>query len=165
MTDTEGRSGNGPVALADPVEVAALPVILNNAYFELTGVNLRCLVNHLEVIPENKPETVTTFCGEVDYPGVTKWGLKVTFQQSFDAGAVYDTLAAARAAFEADGTLADFKARPYASRPVGPGNPEISGSAVPQPFPLIVGDAGKASEVAIEWTCLDEPTVSTVAGP
>lgn len=155
---------DAPAPRVDPVEVPAQPLILNNAYFEMTGVNLRCLVNHLEVTPENKPVTVTTFCSETDYPGSTKWHLKVTFQQSFDAGAVYDTLAAARAAYDADGTLAVFKARPYASRPVGPGNPEISGSAIPQPFDVIMGDAGKASEVSIDWTMPAEPDVDDGTG-
>src|SRR5262252_7083662 len=84
-----------PQAAGDPTPPAATPLILNDAYFELGGVNLRCLVQHLEVSPENKPVTVTSFCAETDYPGVTKWHLRVTFYQSFDVGATYATLNAA----------------------------------------------------------------------
>ena len=62
-------NGNGgtvtPFYTGDPVPPVASPLILNDAYFELSGVNLRCLVKHLEAaFPENKPVTVTSFCGE-----------------------------------------------------------------------------------------------------
>ena len=72
------NGGNGPPMVSpmytgDPVPPVASPLILNDAYFEMSGVNLRCLVKHLEAaFAENKPVTVTSFCGEVDYPGVTK---------------------------------------------------------------------------------------------
>src|SRR6516225_9771076 len=99
-------NGNGgtvtPFYTGDPVPLVASPLILNDAYFELSGVNLRCLVKHLEAaFAENKPVTVTSFCGEVDYPGVTKYHLRVTFYQSYDAGAVYATLSSAYAAYVA----------------------------------------------------------------
>ena len=154
MSDTAVR----PRA-ADPIEVVAQPLILTNAYFELTAVNLRCLVRHLEVVPENKLVTVTTFCNETDYPGATKWHLRVTFAQSFDAGAVYDTLRAALDAYLATGAPAAFSARGYASRPVGPSNPAVTGDAIPQPFEILLGDAGALSEVKIDWNLIGEPTV------
>jgi hypothetical protein len=151
---------DAPELLADPAPPVASPLILNDAYFEMSSVNLRCLVHHLEVMPENKQVTITTFCSEVDYPGVTKWHLKVTFQQSFDVGATYATLAAALANYQANGAAVPFKARPYSSRPVSTSNPEISGLAIPQPFDLIGGDAGAASEVQIDWNLLAPPTVN-----
>jgi hypothetical protein len=148
-----------PVAFADPPPVSAAPLILNDAYFELSGVNLRCLVHHLEVAPENKPVTITTMCAETDYPGTTKWHLRLTFQQSFDVGAVYDTLDAALKAYEATGAPVPFKARPYASRVASASNPVISGLAIPQPFTVIAGDAGAASEVVIDWNLQGAPNV------
>jgi hypothetical protein len=157
---------NHPEALAsDPPPVAASPLILNDAYFELGGVNLRCLVQHLEVSPENKPVTVTTFCAETDYPGVTKWHLRVTFYQSFDVGAVYDTLNAAYNAYVANGAPVNFKARPYSSRVPSASNPIISGFAIPQPFDIITGDAGAASQVQIDWNMTDVPDVDSGAVP
>jgi hypothetical protein len=152
------------MTVTDPVEVVAQPLILTDAYFELTAVNLRCLVKHIEVVPENKLVTVDSFCGSVDYPGTTKWHLRVEFHQSFDAGAVYDTLQAALDAYETDGTPADFRARGYASRPVGPGNPSIDGSAIPVPFEILLGDAGAASEAKIDWSLVAPPAVSTTSG-
>lgn len=116
-------------------------------------------MTHLEIVPEVKQTTITTFCAETDYPGSVKWHLTMTFAQSFDVGAVYDTLAAARSAYEATGQPAAFKARGYASRPPSAANPVISGYAIPQPFDLLVGDAGAASEVKIDWNCTDEPSV------
>jgi hypothetical protein len=150
-------------AAGDPTPPAASPLILNDAYFELTGVNLRCLVKHLEIAPENKPVTVTSFCNETDYPGVTKWHLRVTFYQSFDMGATYATLNAAYQAYVASGTPANFKARPYSSRVAAANNPIISGYAIPQPFDLLIGDAGAASEVPVDWNLTAPPTVDTGA--
>ena len=148
------------LATGDPPPVPAVPLILNDAYFELVGTNLRCLVKHLEVTPENKLVTITTFCSETDYPGATKWHLRVTFQQSFTVGAVYDTLNAAYTAYQASGTPAAFKARPYSSKTASASNPIIAGFAIPQPFPVIVGDAGAASEVQIDWNLTQAPTVN-----
>ena len=167
-TDEHGGNGNGNggraaapalTAAGDPAPPPAQPLILNDAYFELLGTNLRCLVKHLEISPENKPVTITSFCAEVDYPGVTKHHLRVTFHQSFDAGATYDTLDAALRAYQATGTPAAFKARPYASRVAAPNNPIISGLAIPQPFPIMMGDAGAGAEVQIDWNLDGEPSV------
>ena len=137
-----------PLAAGDPTPPAATPLILNDAYFELGGVNLRCLVKHLEIVPENKPVTVTSFCAETDYPGVTKWHLRVTFYQSFDAGATFATLNAAYTSYVASGASVNFKARPYSSRVAAANNPIISGQAIPMPFEYLVVD--DAVEVAVE---------------
>jgi hypothetical protein len=147
------------VTPGDQPPVTALPLILNDTYVELGGVNLRCLAGHIEVAPENKPVTVTSFCAEVDYPGVTKWHIRLTFHQSFDTGAVYDTLAAALANYNATGQPVPFKARPYSSRPPSANNPVISGMATPQPFEVIMGDAGAASQCQIDWTLTGPPSV------
>jgi hypothetical protein len=150
-------------AAGDPTPPTANPLILNDAYFELGGVNLRCLVQHLEVSPENKPVTITSFCAETDYPGVTKWHLRVTFYQSFDVGAVFATLQAAYNSYVANGTTVNFKARPYSSRVASANNPIISGQAIPQPFDYLIGDAGAASTVPIDWNLTSFPTVDTGA--
>ena len=113
-------------AAGDPNPPATNPLILNNAYFELTGVNLRCTVKHLEApFPENKLVTVTSLCGEIDYPGVTKYHLRVTFYQDFTAGSVFATLNAAYQAYLASGTPAAWKARPNASVAASATNPTI----------------------------------------
>jgi hypothetical protein len=146
-------------AAGDPTPPPAQPLILNDAYFELGGTNLRCLVKHLEVAPENKVVTITSFCAETDYPGATKWHLRVTFHQSFDTDATFDALDAAHDNYVATGNPVPFKARPYASRPPASNNPVISGLAIPQPFPYLMGDAGAGAEVAIDWNLTAEPTV------
>jgi len=160
--------GNGPpqamlTAAGDPTPPAATPLVLNDCYFELGGVNLRCLVRHLEVAPENKPVTVTSFCAETDYPGVTKWHLRVNFYQSFDPNATFATLNAAYQSYVASGASVNFKARPYSSRVAAANNPIISGQAIPQPFEYLMGDAGAASEVAIDWNLTAFPTVDNGA--
>jgi hypothetical protein len=172
-TDVLERAGNGgnghdhveTLATGDPVPPVASPLILNDAYFQLNGVNLRCLVKHLEIVPENKLVTITSFCAETDYPGVTKWHLRVTFHQSFDAGATYQTLNAAYANYVASGAQATFSARPYASRLASATNPIIAGSVIPMPFELLIGDAGAGSEVAIDWNMTSPPSVNTGSVP
>ncbi len=150
-------------ASGDPTPPPSTPLILTQGYFELNGVNLSCLCKHYEVTPENKPVTVTTMCSEVDYQGVTKWHLKVTLYQSFDPGATYYTLQACLDAWTNSSTPAPFKVRGYSSRAAAANNPLISGFALPQPFDLIVGDAGAASEVAIDWNLQLPPTVTGAA--
>jgi hypothetical protein len=172
-TATKERAGNGggghdhveALATGDPVPPNAAPLILNDAYFDLNGVNLRCLVKHLEIVPENKVVTITSFCAEIDYPGVTKYHLRVTFHQSFDPGAVYQTLNAAYQNYVTTGAQATFNARPYSSRLPSATNPIISGSVIPMPFELLIGDAGAASEVAIDWNMMTAPTVNTGTVP
>jgi hypothetical protein len=147
-------------AAGDAQPPATNPLILNDAYFELAGVNLRCTVKHLEAaFPENKLVTITSFCSETDYPGVTKWHLRATFNQDFTAGSVFATLLAAVQAYQAGGTPVAWKARPYSSRIASQTNPIISGLAIPQPFMQMGGDAGAASEVQIDWNLTGPPTV------
>jgi hypothetical protein len=160
-SSTPTMSDAHPEALAagDPTPPSASPLILNDAYFELQGVNLRCLVQHLEVAPENKAVTITSFCAETDYPGATKWHLRVTFYQSFDVGAVYDTLNLCYTNYQASGAASPFRARPYSSRIASSNNPIVSGLAIPQPFEILMGDAGAASEVKIDWNLVAMPSV------
>ena len=157
----EGKGGNG-----DPPEVNLLatgdprpsrrPFILNNAYFELGGVNLRCTVKHLEAcFAENKLVTITSFCSETDYPGVTKYHLRATFNQDFSTGSVFATLNAAVLAYQANQTPVNFKARPYASTVTSSTNPQISGMVIPQPFTFMLGDASTTSEVQIDWSTVN----------
>ena len=147
-----------------PPAPVATPLILTDGYFELNGVNLSCLVKHLEAtFAENKPVTVTTLCGEVDYPGVTKYHLRATLYQTFDSGATFSTLNTALASYQASNTPCPFKARPHASWVPAANNPIISGLVIPQPFELIVGDAGTAAEVAIDWNLTAPPTINTGA--
>jgi hypothetical protein len=152
-------------AAGDPPPPTASPLILNDCYFDIgsPAQNLRCLVKHLEIVPENKLVTITTFCSEVDYVGVVKWHLRVTFAQSFDASAVYQTLNAAYTNYVASGAQCPFNARPFSSKVASATNPNISGLAVPQPFELLIGDAGASSEVKIDWNLLSPPAVNTGA--
>ena len=147
------------MAAGDATPPTAQPLVLNDAYYELTGVNLRCLVKHMELVPENKLKTATTLCSEVDYVGVTKWHQRVTFYQSFDPGATYATLNAAYQAWVTSAQPAQFKARPHSSQVASATNPVISGLVIPMPFELLIGDAGVLSEVAIDWNMTAPPTV------
>jgi hypothetical protein len=166
VIEHQANGGEGPSLLAtgDPVSPAVNPLILNNAYGEVNGVNLRCTLKHLEaVFPENKLVTVTTFCNETDYPGVTKYHFRATFYMDFSPGSVYQTLSAALAAYQTNGTPCPFKARPYASQVSSPTNPQVSGLMIPQPFMVLGGDAGAASECQIDWNLTGPPSYDTGA--
>jgi hypothetical protein len=147
-------------AAGDPTPPAINPLILNDAYFELSGVNLRCSVKHLEAgFPEVKQVTITTFCSETDYPGAVKWHLKAKFSQDFTTGSVFQTLQAAYASYQATGTPAVWRARPHASLVASVNNPIVSGLAIPQPIMPFGGDAGANSEVDIDWNLTAPPTI------
>lgn len=141
-----------------------LPLILRDCdilFGDAPGDSLKCVCEHLELSPDTATTTVTTFCGETDYPGITKWSLVATFAQSFDAGATEDVLSAAVDA----GVPVPFTIIPYGSQPVGPTNPSWSGEAIPVPYAPINGDAGEQSTIDIEWSLTGPPVKSVTPGP
>ena len=151
-------------ATGDPVGPTITPLILNDGYFELAGTNLSCAVKHLEaVFPEVKKVTITTFCGEYDTPGTTKYHLRATLYQDFGTGSVDSVLYAAWQSYVTSGTAVAWKARPHASRVAAADNPIISGLAIPEPYLWLGGDAGNASEVAIDWNLSAPPVRNTGA--
>ena len=71
-----------------PTEPA--PLILDNAGLKIGDggdpsevlTELACVLNHIELTPDVSVTTLTTMCGEKDYPGVVKWSLIATLYQS-----------------------------------------------------------------------------------
>lgn len=130
------------------------PLILTDASIKIsktaltTGLTeLACVANHIELSPDVSVTTLDTMCGSKDYPGVVKWSLIATLYQSFDPLATEEVLSAALAT---NGPV-PFEVIGYKSRPVAVTNPKWSGLVIPQPYSPINGDAGSASEVALEW--------------
>lgn len=146
--------------MADVPEVPTNKVMMTDTYVEVGGINLKCLCESVTLDPENKPIEVTTFCGVEDYPGPVKWHFKAKFIQSFGDGGTDDALAGALEAYNADGTLCDFRVRPITSRPISTDNPQFEGTMIPQPYTIFGGDAGKASEVDLDWIMTSAPTRS-----
>ncbi|HEV7535582.1 MAG TPA: hypothetical protein VGP90_08105, partial [Acidimicrobiia bacterium] len=66
-------------------------------------------------------------------------------------------------AYVNSGLPVNFKARPYSTRTASATNPIISGMAIPQPFEILGGDAGAASEVNIDWNLTAAPAVDNGA--
>jgi hypothetical protein len=144
-----------------------MPLILDNAGLQISTdgtdvglTELACLLNHIELSPDVSVTTVTTMCGERDYPGVVKWSLVATLYQSFDADATEDVLSAAVAL----GTATPFTLIGRRDDPVSATNPEWSGSVIPQPYPPINGDAGDVSTIELEWALTGEPVKSITPG-
>ena len=111
----------------------------------------------MELSPENKLVTATTLCAEVNYPGSTKWHLKMTFYQSFPA--VFGALSTALTNYQATSAPVPFKMHSMA-RP----RPTMwSSTAWPSRSPSrIWWDAGALSEeVQIDWSLSAPPTYTT----
>jgi len=144
------------------------PLILDNADLMIGDgatptENLRsvaCTLNHIELNPDVSTVTLTTMCGEQDYPGSVKWTLSATLYQSFDLDATEDVLSTA----VDSGVPVSFELTPRRDEPVSATNPMWSGMLVPQPYSPINGDAGAESTVDIEWSLTAPPTKTIVPG-
>jgi hypothetical protein len=136
------------------------PLILDNADLQLgtPGQSLACVLNHIELNPDTSEVTLTTMCGEMDYPGVVKWSLVATLYQSFDPDATEEVLSAA-----VDGGVPiAFLIQPRSSEPISATNPGWIGEVIPQAYSPINGDAGDASTVELEWSVVGAPEKITV---
>lgn len=141
-------------------DAAPNPLILDNAGLKLgDGASsealreLACVANHIELSPDVSITTLTTFCGERDYPGVVKWNLAATLYQSFDPDSTEDVLSTA---VDSGGPVG-FEIVGYRDQPVSETNPKWTGSVIPKPYSPINGDAGDASTVEIEWSVVGAP--------
>lgn len=136
------------------------PLILDNADL-LIGTppqSLACTLNHIELNPDVSETTLTTMCGEVDYPGIVKWSLVATLYQSFDPDATEEVLSAA----VEGGVPVAFLIVPRRDEAVSATNPSWGGTVIPQPYSPINGDAGDASTVELEWSVVGAPVKSIV---
>jgi hypothetical protein len=136
------------------------PLILDNADLLIGDgatpevfASLACTLNHIELNPDVSQTTLTTMCGEVDYPGIVKWSLVATLYQSFDPAATEEILSAA-----VDGGVpVGFQIMGRRDEPVSATNPAWIGQIIPQPYSPINGDAGDASTVELEWSVVGDP--------
>ena len=137
------------------------PLILDNADLQIDGASLACVVNHLELSPDVSVITLTSMCGEVDYPGVVKWSLVATLYQSFDPAATEEILSAA-----VDGGVpVQFAILARRDDPISATNPAWYGQVIPQPYSPINGDAGAESTIDLEWSVVGAPTKTTTTLP
>ncbi len=142
------------------VTAPPMPLILDDASITIDGAALDCVTNHLELSPDVSVVTITTLCGETDYPGAVKWSLVLTLEQSLDAGATEDILSAA-----VDGGVpVAFEIIPRKSQAVSATNPSWSGMVVPKPYSPINGDAMSESTIDLEWSLTGPPVKSVVPG-
>jgi hypothetical protein len=145
------------------------PLILDNAGLKIGDgdattevlTELACNLNHIELTPDVSITTLTTMCGEKDYPGVVKWSLIATLYQSFDPDATEEVLSTALAS----GGAVGFEVIGRRDDPVSDTNPMWSGQVIPQPYSPINGDAGDVSTVELEWSVVGTPTKNIVPGP
>jgi hypothetical protein len=134
------------------------PLILDDADLQIDGQTLACVTTHLELNPDVSVVTLTSLCGEVDYPGTVKWSLVATLYQSFDAQATEEVLSAA-----VDGGVpVDFLILPRKSDAPSATNPVWSGQVIPQPYSPINGDAGAESTIDLEWSLVGPPVKGIV---
>ncbi len=123
------------------------PLILVNPVLTINGVDLKCLMSHVELNPDVTMVEVKTSCGVREYPGTVKWTLKVSLYHSHDPAGTNATLTAA----VEGGVPVPFTVVP-SSDPISETNPEYFGDVIPQPFTPIAGDIGDASSLDLEWS-------------
>lgn len=146
------------------------PIILTNPVLTIDGVDLKCLMSHIEITPDVSTVEIKTSCGVRDYPGTIKWGLKASLYHNYDPDGTNETLTACVAA----GVPVPFTVTP-SSAPVSATNPEYTGDLIPQPFTPLAGDVGDASSFDLEWsisgwgtvpiTNITPPAGATTAAP
>jgi hypothetical protein len=123
------------------------PVILVDPVLTIDGVDLKCLMSHIEITPDVTTIEVKTSCGVREYPGTIKWTLKASLYHSYDPLGTNETLTAA----VEGGVPVPFTVTP-SSDPVSATNPQYTGELIPQPFTPISGDVGDASSFDLEWS-------------
>ena len=137
------------------------PVILYNPDLTIDGVSLKCLMSHIELVPDVTTIEVKTSCGIKEYPGSVKWTLKASLYHSFDPEGTNEVLTAA-----VEGQVpVPFSVTPSSSNPVSATNPSYTGELIPQPFTPLSGDVGDASSLDLEWSIVGwtlTPTMSIV---
>lgn len=131
------------------------PLILYNPELTINAVTLKCLMSHIELVPDVSVVEIKTSCGVKEYPGTVKWTLKASLYHSFDPEGTNEVLTAAVAA----GVPVPFTVVPSAGNPVSATNPEYSGELIPQSFAPLSGDIGDASSIDLEWSIVGWTTV------
>lgn len=133
------------------------PLILDNVDLKIGTKSLACVLNHIELNPDVATVTVTTACGERDYPGAVKWSLVATLYQSFDTDATESVLSTA----VAGGVPVAFEIMARRDVAVSVTNPKWTGTVIPMPYSPINGDAGDSSTVDLEWSLVGAPVKVT----
>jgi hypothetical protein len=123
------------------------PIILIDPVLTIDGVDLKCLMSHVEITPDVTTVEIKTSCGVRDYPGTIKWTLKATLYHNYDPLGTNETLTAAVEA----GVPVPFTVTP-SSAAISATNPSYTGDLIPQPFTPIAGDVGDASSFDLEWS-------------
>lgn len=164
-----GRVTTPPPYPAPASTVTSGPLVLLDPYIEVNGVNLSCLCLEAEITATTKSITVTTFCGETDYPTYTTWHFVAKFAQNYDVGGTHDTLKTAVQAWDGSlppgGISCPVLVVPDQSQAVSVTNPEWKGRVIPTPYNKFGGAAGTLSEVDIDWPFESEPDVFNVWTP
>lgn len=140
------------------------PLILSNPDLTIGGETLRCLMSHIEIVPDVTTIEVKTSCGVREYPGTVKWSLKASLYHSFDPVGTNKILTDAVTA----AVPVAFTVTPVQNVAVSATNPQYTGEVIPQPFTPIAGDVGDASSFDLEWSIIgwgNTPTIDIIPGP
>src|SRR4029450_3672841 len=95
--------------------VEPAPVILYNPDLTIDGVSIKCLLSHVELVPDVTTVEIKTSCGIKEHPGSVKWTLKASLYHSFDPEGTNEVLTAA----VAGGVPVPFSVLPSSSSPLG----------------------------------------------
>lgn len=124
-------------------------LVLRDAFIEVAGVDMSCHVSSVEInLVKDEIET-TSFCGvgRERVAGLKDDSITLNFQQDYAAGMVDDTL------FPLWDDESEFviRVRPTQSLPVGPDNPEYSGTFILLEYAPLSGSVGELSETEVTF--------------
>lgn len=139
---------------------AVTPYYMVRPFIELgptvSGVELQCYANNVEITPEQDENTAKTFCGVYKSYGPVTWTITLTVLQSFGADGLW-TLVQPMV-----GTVVPFVVTPAEGAP-SVDNPIMSGECLVKAFPFLSGAVNEPSEFDLELAVQGEPVFGIVA--
>jgi hypothetical protein len=128
-----------PVAVVEaaPFVLVKPTILLGDA---LTGIQIECGSNQIEAEPESDESTTETFCGTYTTYKPEVWTITLTALTSFGPAGLWNLVRPLA------GQSTPFLITPDSSRPIGPDNVAMSGTAIVKPFAWLSAAVGETSD-------------------
>ena len=120
--------------------------VMRSAFVSVDGVDMSCWTNEVEINLSKDEIDANTFCGQEKLAGLEESSFSIGLIQDFDPAAVDATL---WPLFD-DNAEFEVVVRPEKDKPVGPDNPEYSGTARLLEYQPLSGGPGDLAEISID---------------
>jgi hypothetical protein len=144
------------------VPVTAAPYYLTDPKIEIgptaTPIAIECSTTNIDHTIDQDENTTDTMCASYVSYGKKRHKLTITVVQSFGTDGLWNQLQ------PLEGTVVDFRVLPHGADPVGPDNPEMSGTAILKAIPFMSGAPNEIVDFDIELAIQGEPAYNST-GP